>query len=155
MSMCRVSWAVRKGWLLEPACSFDKTVSFYSASFCTPRLNLPVTPTITWLPIFAFQSPMMKKAYFLVLVLEGLVGLHRISEFQLRGWGVNLNYCDVEWFALEMNWDHSVVFEIIPKHCILDSFVDYEGYSIFSKGFLPTVVDIIVICIEFSHSCSL
>ena len=36
----------------------------------------------------------------------------------------------------------SVIFEIAPKYCILDSFVDYEGYSISSKRFLPTVVDI-------------
>ena len=48
-------------------------------------------------------------------------------------------------FALEMNKDHSVVFEIAPKYCISDSLVDYEGYSISSKGFLPTVVDITVI----------
>ena len=27
-------------------------------------------------------------------------------------------------------------------HCILDSFVYYEGYSLSSKAFLPTVVDI-------------
>ena len=50
---------------------------------------------------------------------------------------------DIEWFALEMNRDHSVVFETAPKYCILDTFVDYEGYSISSRGFLPTVVDII------------
>ena len=36
-------------------------------------------------------------------------------------------------------------FEIVPKNCVLGSFVDYEGYSIFSKGFLPTVVDAMVI----------
>ena len=36
-------------------------------------------------------------------------------------------------------------FEIAPKYCISDSFVDYEGYSISFKGFLPTVVDIMVI----------
>ena len=30
-------------------------------------------------------------------------------------------------------------------NCILDSFVDYEGYSISSNRFLPTVVDIMVI----------
>jgi len=29
-------------------------------------------------------------------------------------------------------------------YCISDSFVDYEGYSISSKGFLPTVVDTMV-----------
>ena len=51
----------------------------------------------------------------------------------------------IEWFALEMNRDHSVIFEIVPKYCILDSFVDYEGYSISSKGFLSTAVDIMVI----------
>ena len=50
-----------------------------------------------------------------------------------------------EWFALEMNRDHSVVFEIVSEYCILDSFVDCDGYSISSKGFLPTVVDIMVI----------
>ena len=37
--------------------------------------------------------------------------------------------------------DHSVIFEIAPKYSTLDSFVDYEGYSISSRGFLPTVVD--------------
>ena len=36
-------------------------------------------------------------------------------------------------------------FEIVPKYCISGSFVDYEGYSISSKGLLPTVVDIMVI----------
>ena len=56
-----------------------------------------------------------------------------------------MDYCDIEWFALEMNRDHSVVFEIASKNCIFKSFVDYDGYSISSKGFLPTVVDIMVI----------
>ena len=48
-------------------------------------------------------------------------------------------------FALEMNRDHSVTFEIASKYCISDSFVDHDGYSISSKGFLPSVVDIMVI----------
>ena len=41
--------------------------------------------------------------------------------------------------------DHSIIFEFAPKYCISDSFVAYDGYSISSKGFLPTVVDIMVI----------
>ena len=53
--------------------------------------------------------------------------------------------CDVEWIALEINQVHSAVFEVIPNYCILGSFVDYKGYTISSKGFLPTVVDIMVI----------
>ena len=42
------------------------------------------------------------------------------------------------------NRDHSVIFEIASKYCILDSIVDYDDYSIPSKGFLPTVVDTMV-----------
>ena len=43
------------------------------------------------------------------------------------------------------NRDHSVVFEIASKYCILDSFVDCDVYSISSKGVLSTVVDTMVI----------
>ena len=79
----------------------------------------------------------------MVLVLEGLVGLYpsiQLQFIQITGWGIDLDYCDIVWFALEMNRDHSVIFEIAPKNCMLDSLVDSEGYSISSKGFLPTVV---------------
>ena len=83
-----------------------------------------------------------------MLVLEGLVGLPRtvhLSFFSIAGWGINLDYHDIEWFALEMNRDHSIVFEIASKYCISDSFVDHDGYPISSEGFLPAVVDIMVI----------
>ena len=58
--------------------------------------------------------------------------------------GADFDYYDIEWFASEMNRDHSVIFEIASKYCISNSFVDYDGYSISSKGFLPTVVDVMV-----------
>ena len=82
-----------------------------------------------------------------MLVLKGLVGLHSTVQLQLlqRYWGIDLDYCDIEWFALETNRDHSVIFEIASKYCISDSFVDHDGYSISFEGFLPTVVDIMVI----------
>ena len=83
-----------------------------------------------------------------MLVLECLIGLHRTVQLQLlriTGWGIDLDYCDIEWFALETNRDHSVIFEMASKYCISDSFVDHEGYSISSEGFLPAVVDIMVI----------
>ena len=59
----------------------------------------------------------------------------------------------IDRFALETNRDHSVVFEIASRYCISDSFVDYDGYSISLKGFLPAVVDIMVISVKFTHSC--
>ena len=64
------------------------------------------------------------------------------SFFGISGWGIDLDYCHVEWFALETNQDHSFVFEITLKYCILDSLVNYKGYSISPKGVLPTVVHI-------------
>ena len=79
-----------------------------------------------------------------MLVLKGFVGLHRTVQLQLLQHycqAIDSDYHDIEWFALEMNRDHSVIFEVALKYCILDSFVDYDGYSISSKGFLPTVVD--------------
>ena len=33
---------------------------------------------------------------------------------------MDLDYCDIEWFGLEMNRAHSVVFEIASKYCISD-----------------------------------
>ena len=90
----------------------------------------------------------MKRNLFWVLVLKGLLGLHRTVQLQLlqRYWlGIDLDNFDIEWFSLETNRDHSVIFEIASKYCISYSFVDYEGYSISSKEFLPIVVDIMVI----------
>ena len=60
--------------------SWQNSISLCPASFCTPRPNLPITPGVSWLPTFAFQSPKMKRTSFGVLVLEGLVGLHQFSS---------------------------------------------------------------------------
>ena len=45
--------------------------------------------------------------------------------------------CDIDSYIM------SVLSEIAPKYYISDSFVDYDGYSISSEGFLPTVVMVI------------
>ena len=74
--------------LLEEGVCSDQCVllaklnSLYLASFCASRPNLPITPGVSWLPTFAFQSPIMKRTSFLG-VLEGLVGLHRTVQLQL------------------------------------------------------------------------
>ena len=56
-----------------------------------------------------------------------------------------MDYHDIEWFALETNRDHCIILEIASKHCISDSSVDHDGYSLSSEGLLPAVVDIMVI----------
>ena len=77
------------------------------------------------------------------------------SFFPVTGWGIDLDYHDIEWFALEMNRNHSVIFEMASKYCISDSFVDYDGYSISYKGLLLIVVDIMDYIIPNSKIISL
>ena len=138
---------------MTSAFSWQNSVSLWPASFCTPRPNFPVTPGSSWLPTFAFQSPIMKWISFWVLVLEGLVGLHwTVQLLQHYWWGHRLG---LPWYwmvCLGNEQRSSVAFEIASKYCILGSFVYYDGYSISSKGVLPTAVDIMVIWVTFTHS---
>ena len=86
------------------ALSCQNSVNLCPASFCTPRSNLPITPGISWLPPFAFQSAVMKLTFFLVLVLEvlaGIIDLFTFSFFCNSGWGIDFDYCDIEWLALD------------------------------------------------------
>ena len=74
-----------------------------------------------------------------------MIELITFSYFGIGGRGIDLDYCDVEWLTLEMNRDHSVIFEVAPKYCISDSFVNYEDYFISSMEFLFIVIDVMVI----------
>ena len=80
---------------------------------------------------------------------EDLVGLHKIVQLHLlrrylleHSLGFTVILVGLPW---KMNRDHSVIFEIASKYCIADSFVDHDGYSISSEGFLPSVVVVMVI----------
>ena len=89
-----------------------------------------------------------------MLVLKGLVGLQRAVQLQLlqHYWLGHSLRSPWYWMVCHGNRDYSVVFEIASKYCISDSFVDHKGYFISSKGFLPTVVDTMVIWVKFTHS---
>ena len=134
--------------------SWQNSISLCPASFCTPRPNLPVTPGVSWLPTFAFQSPIMKRTSVLVLVLKGLVALHRTIWLQLQhywsGYRLGLLWY---WMVCLRNeqrsfcrfWDCIQVL-----HFRLFCWLWWLLHS--SKEFLPTVVDIMVIWVKFTHS---
>ena len=42
----------------------------------------------------------------------GWIEPFNFSFFGISDWGIDLGYCDIEWFALEMNQDYSLIFEI-------------------------------------------
>ena len=68
------------------AFSWQNSVSLCPVLFCTPRPNLPVTPSVSRFPTFAFQSPIMRRTSFGGLVPKGLVGLHRTIQLLQHYW---------------------------------------------------------------------
>ena len=53
-----------------------------------------------------------------MLVLEGLVvfiKLFNFSLFSITVWGIDLDYRDIEWFALEMNRDLVSFLRLLPN----------------------------------------
>ena len=79
-----------------------------------------------------------------MLVLKSLVGLHRtvnFSFFSVTGRGI-------AWITVILNelpWKPTeIILSFLRLHpsTAFQTLVDYDGYSISSKGFLPTVVDI-------------
>ena len=132
---------------MTSAFSWQNSVSLCSASFCTQRPIVSVIPGIFLTSYFCIPFPSDEKDMFFLVLVLGLVSLHRTIQLQIlsiSGWSIDLDYYNIEWFALEMNSDHPFVFEVAPKDCISNSLVDYKGYTISSKGFLPTAVGIVV-----------
>ena len=158
MSMCRVvSCVVGRRCLLWPAHSLGKSLlAFYLLHFVLQgQICLLLQVFIDFLLLHS--SPYNEKnIFFWVLVLEAFVGLHRtfnFSFFSITDWGIDLDYSGIEWFTLETN---KIILSFLSLHprTAFDSFVDFYGYSISSKGFLPTVIDIMVIWVKFTHSSS-
>ena len=140
---------------ITSAFSWQNSTSFCPASFCTKfRPNLPVNPSISWLSTFALESSIKKEHLFWVLVLEGLVGLHRTIQLQLLQHYWSGHRTGLLWYWMVcLNKQRSFChFEIASRCCISDSFVDDDGYSISSKGFVPTIVDIMFIWVKFTHA---
>ena len=145
---------------MTSAFSWQNSISLCPASFCIPRPNLPVTPGTFWLPTFAFQSTTMKRTSFGGLVLEGLVGLRGTIQFQvlqhywlghrlrlLWYWMVCLgneqrSFCQFWDCTQELHFGLFLLTMVATPFLLRD------------KGFLPTVVDLMVIWIKFSHSSS-
>ena len=141
---------LEEGFAMTSAFSWQSSVSLCPASLCTPRSKLPVNSRYLLTSYLCILVPYDEKDIFLlVLVLDGLVGLHKTVQLQLlqHSWlrhrlGLLLNT-----IASLRNEQRSLCcLETAPKYTqAFWTLVDYEGYSISSKEFLPTVVDIMVI----------
>ena len=156
MSIYRVvSCVAGRGCLLWPVHSLGKTLLAFVLLHFVLQGQTYLLLQISLDFLLLRSSPLWWKGHLFCVIsrrsCRSSEELFNFSFFSITRQGIGLEHCDTEWFALETNRNHSVIFEIASKYCILDSFVDH-GYSISSKGFLPTVVDIMVIWVKFTHS---
>ena len=111
MFMCKVvSCVVARGCLLSPMCSFGKTLLAFALIRFVLQGQTCLTPGISWLPTFAFQSTMMKRTSFLVLVLEDLIDLHRTIQLQLLQHYWLRHILELLWY-----WVDDVLFKGAPS----------------------------------------
>ena len=163
MSICRVfSWVVGRGCLLWPVRSLCKTLLAFILPHSVLQGQIYLLLQENYYVFFDFlllhSSPLYWKGHlFWVSVLEGLVGLHRTIQLQLLQHYWLGHRLGLLWYWMVCLRNKQIILLFLRLHpstaIVSDFIVDYEGYSISSKGFLPTVVDIMVIWVKFTH-CS-
>ena len=157
MSMCRVfSCVVGRGCLLWPVRSLGKTLLAFSLLHSIFQGQICLLPQVFLDFLLLHSSPLKWKGHlFWVLVLKGLVGLQRTIQLQLLqhywlGHKLGLPWYWMVCLGSEVRWFHHLGDCIQAQRFRI--LLDYDGYSISSKGFLPAVVDIMVISVKFTQS---
>ena len=98
------------------AFSWQNSISLCPASFHIPRPNLPVPPGVSWLPTFAFQSPIMKRTSFWGVSLKGLVGLHRTIKLQLLQLYWSGDRLGLLWYWIVCLWNKQIILSFLRLH---------------------------------------
>ena len=157
MSICRVfSCVVGRRCLLWPVCSLGRILlAFAMFHSVLQGQTWPVTPGIFWLPPFAFQSPVMKRTSFFDASSKRS---YRSTKNHSTSASLSLVVGSQTWITvilscLPWKWTEIILsFLRLHSSTVFRTPVDYESYSIPSKWFLPTVVDIMVTWVKFDHS---
>ena len=110
MSMCRIlSCVIGRGGLLWPVCALDKTLlTFALLHFVLQgQICLLLQVSLDFLLLHS-SPPMTKRTSFLGVSSRRSyrVLIEPFKFLGISGWGIDLDYCDTEWLALEMNRDH-------------------------------------------------
>jgi len=150
MSMCRVfSCVVGRGCLLWPVFSLGKSPLVFALLHFVLQGQTFLLFQVSLDFLLLHSSPQWWKGHlFRVLVLEGLVGLHRTIQLQLfqHYWLGHRRGLLWYWMVCLGNKHRSFCrFWDCIQILHFELFVDHDGYSISSEGFLPAVVDIMVI----------
>ena len=119
------SCVVRRGYLLDHCILLAKLCQPLLCFILYSKIKLACYSGYLLTSYFCIPVPYNEKDIFfgcqVQKVLQVFTEPFNFSFLSITGEGIDLDYRDIEWFALEMNRDHSVVFEIASKSCILDS----------------------------------
>ena len=107
MSMCRVfSCVVGRGCLLRPVHFLGKTLSVFALLHCVFQGQICLLLQVFLDFLLLHSSPLWWKGHlFSVLVLKGLVGLHRTVQLQLlqRYWLGHGHWLGHSWITVILN----------------------------------------------------
>ena len=110
-------------------CSLGKTLLAFTLLHFVLQGQTCLSLQVSFDFLLLYSRPLCgKELLFLVLILESLLGFYRMVQLHflsISGQGIDLDYCNFEWFALETSRDHSFVFKTAPKNSVLEPFVDY------------------------------
>ena len=158
-SMCRVfSWVVERGCLLWPVRSLGKTLLAFALLHFVLQgqicLLLQVSLDFLLLP----SSPLWWNGHlFWGLVLEGLVGLYRTIQLQFLWHYWSGHRLGLLWYWMvclaNEQWSFCRFWDC-TQVLYFGLLLTMMATPFFSKGFLPTVVDIMVIWVKFVHPSS-
>ena len=159
-SICRIiSWTVGKGVCCDQLVLLTNLLFFVLLPFALQGQ----TCLLFWVSLdflLLHPNPLWWKGhlffflFFFFGVLEDVIRFHWTGQLFLPCIGSGAQTWITE-ILDGLHWKqtgYTVVFEAAHEYFILNSFVDCKGYSISSKEFLPTVVDIMDIWIKFTHS---
>ena len=114
--------------------SWQNSVSFCPASFCTRKPNLPVIPGISLTSYFCIPLPCNEKSMFFWCqfqkVLQVFIELFSFNFFSISGWVIDLDYCDVECLPWKQT---EIILSFLRLHpsTAFQTLVDYEGATPF------------------------
>ena len=123
MSMCRaISCVVERKCLLWPVHSLDKTLLVFSLLRIVLQGQICLFLQVSLDFLLLHSSPLWwkKRIIFGVrgcLFYRIFIELFSFSFFGISGWGIiDLIYYNIEWLALELSRDHSVIFETALRY---------------------------------------
>ena len=154
--MLSLSCVVGRGCLLWPVHFLGKTLLAFDLLHFVPQGQICLLLQIFVEFLLLHSSPLLWKGHLFwgVLILEGLIGLHRTVQLQLlqHYWSGHRLWFPWYWMIYVGNEQRSF--------CHFWDCIQVLHFNLFCwlwwllhspKGFLPTVVDIVVIWVKFTH----